>query len=250
MASSADREIVDDSEELLESYARTRCPRLRAELVERYWWIVDHVARRYQHRGEPREDIVQVAALGLLGALDRYDPTKGGSFPGFAIPTAMGEVRRHFRDKTWRLRVPRSLKDLSVQIGRVTGELANDLGRDPSTREIADRLDVSPRQIDAARSAMAANHPLPTDARGDDEGIDPVDHADVASEDAADIITVLQLIRGLPARERRIIELCFFRERSQDEVAAELGISQPHVSRLLRATLNELRCQMTPSAAS
>lgn len=249
MTTSSDREITDDSEELLASYARTRCPRQQAELVERYWWIVDHVARRYHHRGEPRDDIVQVASLGLLAALERYDPQKGGSFPGFAIPTAMGEVRRHFRDKTWRLRVPRSLKELSVQISRVTGELSADLGRDPSTPEIADRLGVSPRQVDEARSATAANNPIPTDARNDgDPYIDLVDDTDFASDAAADVITVLQLLSRLPPRERRIIELCFFNECSQDQVADELGISQPHVSRLLRATLSELRVQMGSNA--
>ncbi|MGY6501436.1 MAG: sigma-70 family RNA polymerase sigma factor [Acidimicrobiales bacterium] len=245
------RHLGDD--ELLALYAADRSPEHRAEIVERFYWIVEHVTRRYQGRGEPADDIAQVAALGLLGALDRYDPSVGTSFPSFAIPTAMGEVRRHFRDRTWRVRVPRRLKDLAVQVNSVTQELRSDLGREPSHHEVADRLGVSAHEVGEVLSAIAANRPAPTDVR--DSGTDAPrvielrDQRAPTADETDERMLLVELVKSLPERERLIIELCYFRDHSQDEVAAQLGISQPHVSRLMRASIAWMRDQLVDRPA-
>lgn len=240
------RDLGDD--ELLAAYAVARSPAQRDELVQRFYWIVEHVTRRYSGRGEPADDIEQVAALGLLGALDRYDPLVGTSFPSFAIPTAMGEVRKHFRDRTWRVQVPRRLKDVAVQIAAVTDELQSDLGREPSQQEVADRLGVSTRDVRDVLSAVTANRPLTTDVRPDGSDaarvIDLRDQLPPIGDEADDRLLLVELVRRLPDRERTIIELCYFRGESQEEVAHRLGISQPHVSRLVRASIAWMREQM------
>ncbi len=242
-----------DDEQLLEHFVETRCPEQRAELVERYYWIVEHVVRRYSDRGEPSEDIAQVAAIGLLGALDRYDPSVGRSFPSFAIPTASGEVRRHFRDRTWRVRVPRRLRDLSVQVRAVSDELRSDLGREPSMAEVADRLDVAVSEVAEASLAVSANRLTPTDSSGqpgsDGHVIELRDHRAFSSIDSDDRLVLADLVRRLPPRERTIVQLCFLEGLSQEEAATQLGISQPHVSRLLRASVAWLREQMLDAPA-
>jgi RNA polymerase sigma-B factor len=196
-----------------------------------HYWIVEYVARRYRGRGEPAEDIEQVAAMGVVAAAGRYDPDTGGSFASFAIPTAMGEVRRHFRDRTWRVRVPRGIKDLAVQMGAATEELTGDLGRAPTAAEVADRLGVGVEQVQQAMLATRANSPVDTDA-----GRDPGHAADIDTE-----MLVAELIATLPERQRAIVWLRFFEDLSQEDIADRLGISQPHVSRLLRASLEQLR---------
>lgn len=228
-------------------YRETRDPRLRAELVEAHWWIVAYVVRRYYGKGEPVEDLRQVAALGLVAAVERFDPEAGSTFPAFAIPTALGEVRRHFRDATWRVRVPRRVKDLTVQVTAATEELTADLGRAPSAEELADRLGVGESDVQDAWRAAVAARPLSTDAAGpDDERTSVLDLRTGASTpdeggDVDDRVLVRGLLDVLSPRSRRVVVLRYFHGLSQSEVAAEVGISQPHVSRLLRAALLELR---------
>ncbi len=232
-------------------YRRTRDPRLRAELVDEHWWIVTYVVRRYQGKGEPSEDLQQVAALGLVAAIERYDPEAGSTFPAFAIPTALGEVRRHFRDTTWRVRVPRRLKDLTVEIGAATEELTSDLRRAPTADELGDRLGVTAADVREAWSAAAAARPVSADAtdRDADDGPTVLDvRASRSLPDqealADDRLLVGQLLGGLSPRSREVVVLRFFHGLSQSEVAARIGVSQPHVSRLLRSALAELREQL------
>jgi RNA polymerase sigma-B factor len=236
---------VDDR---LRRYHVTRDPRLRAELVEEHWWIVTYVVRRYQGKGEPNEDLRQVAALGLVAAIERFDPTAGSTFPAFAIPTALGEVRRHFRDTTWRVRVPRRVKDLTVEIGAATEELTSDLRRAPTAEELGDRLGVSAVQIREAWSAVAAARPISTDAseRDAEDGPSVLDvravrQAPDVHGTADDRMLVSGLLETLPPRSREVVVLRYFQGLSQSEVAERVGISQPHVSRLLRAALRDLR---------
>lgn len=238
----------DGTAERLRRYHATRDPRLRAELVEEYWWIVTYVVRRYQGKGEPAEDLRQVAALGLVAAIERFDPAAGSTFPAFAIPTALGEVRRHFRDATWRVRVPRRVKDLTVQVTAATEEMTADLGRAPTSEELADRLGVQAPAIHDAWRASAAARPLSADSSGPD-GEDGPSVLDVRTTRAAvdegarvdDRVLVRELLETLTPRSRQVVVLRYFEGLSQAEVAAQVGISQPHVSRLLRAALVELR---------
>lgn len=237
-----------DDETLLARFVATRCPEQRAELVQRFYWIVEHITRRYSNRGEPSDDIAQVASIGLLGALDRYDPAIGRSFPSFAIPTASGEVRRHFRDRTWRVRVPRRIRDLTVQARSVADELRSDLGREPTPAEIADRIGVSEADVAEASKAVSANRLAPTETRehpGEDARVIELrDHHAVSADDSDDRLLLVELVRRLPPRERTIVQLCYLEGLSQEAVAARLEISQPHVSRLLRASVAWLREQM------
>jgi RNA polymerase sigma-B factor len=238
----------DDSErQRLVQYHSTRCPRLKQQLVEEYYWVAEHVARRYLDRGEPHDDLLQAAAMGLVAALDRFDPDAGTSFPAFALPTATGEVRKHFRDRTWRVRVPRRLKDLSLEANRATEELSKDLERDPTLGEIADRLDVPIELVEQARAATEANHPLPVGpTNGASDTSAPLDVPDADELGRAEESIVMEdLLQQLPARERTVVVLRFYAELSQDEIAARVGVSQPHVSRILRSVLAQLRRQLT-----
>jgi RNA polymerase sigma-B factor len=236
----------DAERQRLADYHATRCPRLKASLIEEYYWIAEYVARRYRERGEAHDDLVQVAALGLVAALERYDPDAGSSFPAFALPTATGEVRKHFRDRTWRVRVPRRLKDLSLEAARAAEELAKDLEREPTTGEIADRLDVPVELVEQARSAVEANHPLPVGTPAADTvtslSVDvPADDQIAGAEEA---VMVQALLATLAPRERAVVRLRFYADLSQDEIAARVGVSQPHVSRILRSALARLKRQL------
>lgn len=230
----------------LAEYHRTRDSNLQRSLIVEHYWIVEFVARRYQGRGELADDITQAAALGLVAALDRYDPDTGRSFASFAIPTAMGEVRRHFRDHTWRVRVPRGVKELAVQLGPITEELTSDLRRTPTNDEIADRIGVPVERLGLARLATRANHPVVADSReGNDEAPDLIDlraldHGNL-KPDIDTEMAVGRLIDELPERHRRVVRLRFFDDLSQVEIAERVGVSQPHVSRLLRDSLRRMR---------
>ncbi|WP_195210253.1 SigB/SigF/SigG family RNA polymerase sigma factor [Actinomarinicola tropica] len=236
-------------------YRATGDPHLREEIVRDHWWVVTYVVRRYQGKGEPNDDLEQVAALGLVAAVERFDPTAGSTFPAFAIPTALGEVRRHFRDATWRVRVPRRVKDLSVQVTSATEELTSDLGRTPTADELGDRLGVAPSAVREAWEASAAARPLSADGPTDDEGPSVLDVRTVRQSvdelaAADDKLLVRQLLERLPPRSRRVLVLRYFEGLSQAEVAERVGISQPHVSRLLRTALAELRTSLTDPRAA
>lgn len=223
---------------------------LRDELAVALWPVVAHIARRYHDRGEPVEDLEQIGAIGLLKALERFDPARGTDILSYAVPTITGEIRRHFRDRTWAMRVPRSLKDLQVPMREAVGELTTTLRRSPRPSEIAGHLGVPVEQVlDALNAAQAYT------ADSLDTLISPTDDGHLALGDllaAADqdpsAIAYRHELRAalaeLPERERTIVVLRFFHDMTQTQIAQRVGLSQMHVSRLLSHTLTRLRTHL------
>jgi len=233
-------------------YAETGDRRERAEireqLVRGYESLVHFLARRFQNRGEPLEDIVQVGFLGLIKAIDRFDPDMGNEFTTFATPTILGEIRRYFRDKGWAIRFPRRLQELYQQVVRTNEAMKNELNRQPTVAEVAERLGVQPDDVLEAMEMSSALTPVSIDAvtaGGIDDGGRPLAEAvggDDPNLDRVEMRDVLnRAMQHLNERERRIMIMRFFDEMSQSEVAKRLGISQMHVSRLQRAALEQLR---------
>ncbi len=221
---------------------------LRDKLVAGYLPVVRHIARRFGGRGEPLDDIEQAGTLGLLGALDRFDPDRGIDFLSFAIPTITGEIRRHFRDHTWSTRVPRRLKDLQGQLAAAVGPLSQDLGRAPRPSEIARRLGVGVEEVLAGLEAQQAYRSSSLDGLTSSAGsplTDRLGAADTELEQVDYRETLTPLLDELPARERTILVLRFFGNQTQTQIAEAVGISQMHVSRLLTQTLADLRRRMT-----
>lgn len=219
---------------------------LRAELVTGYLPLAEHVAQRFSGRGVAKEDLVQVARLGLVNAVDRFDPGKGGEFLAFAVPTVMGEVRRYFRDSGWVLRVPRRLKDLHMSISNANATLSQRLGRAPLPSEIAEHLGLSREQVYEGLEASHAYHSTSLDevisSDNDDLELgDTLGAEDTAFEGVENHETLLPLMAQLPERERRILVLRFKHNLTQTQIAERIGISQMHVSRLLSRTLHQLR---------
>ncbi|WP_051342916.1 SigB/SigF/SigG family RNA polymerase sigma factor [Pseudonocardia spinosispora] len=219
---------------------------LRDRLVTGYLPVAQHIARRFAHRGEPLDDLVQVATVGLINAVDRFQPDRGSDFFSFAVPTISGEVRRHFRDQGWSMRVPRRLKDLHVSINSAVSELSQGLGRAPKPSEIAERLGVPTNEVleglEAAQAyrSSSLDEMLSTDESGTTLG-DLLGEADAELE-RVDYQQALQpLLAELPDRERSILMLRFFGNMTQTQIADRVGVSQMHVSRLLSQTLVRLR---------
>lgn len=222
---------------------------LRDQLVTGYLPVAQHIARRFAHRGEPLDDLVQVATVGLIHAVDRFEPGRGADFFSFAVPTISGEVRRHFRDQGWSMRVPRRLKDLHVAINSAVSELSQGLGRAPRPSEIAERLGVSPNEVLEGLSAAQAyrssslDEMLSTDESGTTLG-DLLGAADAELERVDYRQTMQPLLADLPDRERTIVMLRFFGNMTQTQIADRVGVSQMHVSRLLTQTLAKLRSRL------
>ncbi|MGW6375207.1 SigB/SigF/SigG family RNA polymerase sigma factor [Rhodococcus sp. NPDC055112] len=221
----------------------------REQIVERCLPLAEHIARRFSGRGEPHEDLVQVARLGLVNAVNRFDHERGTEFVSFAVPTIMGEVRRHFRDAGWALRVPRRTKELHVAVGRVTGALSQQLGRAPTPTEVAAELGVSRDDVDEALLAGSAYQTTSVDAPATERPGSPPLAESVGDLDAAfDTIdnreALRPLIAALPERERTVLLLRFFGNLTQTQIAEQVGVSQMHVSRILARTLASLRAAM------
>ncbi|MEY2420479.1 MAG: polymerase sigma-B factor [Acidimicrobiaceae bacterium] len=235
-------------------YRKSGDRQLRNELVAEHRWIAVHCARRFARRGEPLDDLVQVAQLGLVKAADRFDPSFGVLFPTFAMPTILGELRRHFRDHTWPVRVPRRNKDLYLRLSGCIEILGHVLGRPPSIEEIAEEMHASVDEVLEGLEAGAVYRTAPLVAFSDrDDDDDSLPGATLGVVDpsllSADIrMLVQQLMLQLPARERNVLYLRFFAGHTQSEIAIRLGISQVHVSRLIRSTLRRLRDQLEETA--
>ena len=218
---------------------------LRDQLTRFCLPFAGRLARRYRGRGEPLEDLEQVARLGLVKAIDRYDPERG-SFTAYAVITISGEIKRHFRDKTWGVHVPRRIQDLSLEVGHASVVLTNSLSRHPTIAELAARLEVTERAVLDAMESSAGYTPASLNAPvsggdGAAEFGDLLGSADGDLELIDDKITVGRLLLRLPARERQMLAMRFYGNRTQAEIAAEMGISQMHVSRLLSRALAWLR---------
>ena len=235
--------LHDDVDPATQMQARDALVRLHLPLVE-------HCARRFRNRGEPFEDLVQVGTIGLIKSIDRFDMDRGVEFSTYATPTIIGEIKRYFRDKGWAIRVPRRLQELRMQIGTATGELSQSLGRSPTPRELAEHLGVTVEEIvegiessnaystlslDASDGSTDENGASMLDLMGlDDEGLE---HVEIRE-------SIKPLLEALEPREKKILLLRFFMNKTQTQIAEEIGVSQMHVSRLLTRTLDRLRTSL------
>jgi RNA polymerase sigma-B factor len=228
-------------------YRETGERSLRNELIEEFRWVAVHCARRFSNRGEPIDDLIQVGMLGVLKAVERFDPEVGVSFTTFAIPTVMGELRRHFRDTTWSVRVPRRIKDLHVELGAAVEFLTGELQRSPKIEELARHLGVSTDEVLEAMEASSAYRAGPLSAPAGDDGREPTNESEAVGGDDVDLhladdrLAVRALLRWLEPRERRIVYLRYFEGLSQSQIAERVGVSQVHVSRLLRSSIERLK---------
>lgn len=223
---------------------------VRDKLVTGHLPLAEHIAQRFSGRGVAKEDLVQVATVGLINAVDRFDTGRGSDFLSFAVPTVMGEVRRHFRDTGWLVRVPRRLKELHLSISAASTELAQRLGRAPTPSEIAAHLGIGQDEVYEGLEAGNAYHSMSLDEvlSGETENLalgDTLGEEDSGLEGVENHEALLPLIRELPERERRILGLRFVHNMTQTQIADRIGVSQMHVSRLLARTLERLRDGLT-----
>jgi RNA polymerase sigma-B factor len=225
--------------------------RQRDRIVERCLPLADHIARRFDGRGEARDDLVQVARVGLVNAVIRFDVETGSDFVSFAVPTIMGEVRRHFRDNSWSVKVPRRLKELHLRLGAATAELSQRLGRAPTASELAEELEMDRDEVIEGLVAGSSYNTLSIDSGGSGSG---TEDAPAIADTLGDVDTGLDqienrealrpLLAALPERERTVLVLRFFESLTQTQIAERVGISQMHVSRLLAKSLARLRDQL------
>jgi RNA polymerase sigma-B factor len=219
-------------------------PSARERLTLAFQPLVEYLARRFAGRGEALEDLVQVANIGLLNAIDRFDPDREVQFSTYATATIVGGLKRHFRDKAWAVRVPRQLQELAVHMNKALPELTQELGRSPTIGEIARRLQVDDDDVVGAMDAVQAYSTASLDAPTGTSGLT---HAETIGEDDASLelldgwTTIAPAVRELSERDRRVLYLRFFRDMTQSEIAEDIGISQMHVSRILNRTLERLR---------
>jgi RNA polymerase sigma-B factor len=238
------RELFADLTDLPETDPRRQ--RIRDELVEMHLPLVEYLARRFRNRGEPLDDLVQVATIGLIKSVDRFDIERGVEFSTYATPTIVGEIKRHFRDKGWAIRVPRRLQELKLSLTKATSELSQKNGRAPTVAELAQHLGLSEEEILEGLESANAYSAVSLDApdAGDDDSpavADSLGTTDESLEGVEYRESLKPLLEKLPPREKKILLLRFFGNMTQSQIAAELGISQMHVSRLLARTLAQLR---------
>jgi RNA polymerase sigma-B factor len=239
--------MAADDKILLRRYHEDGDLAAREELIERYMSLVRSLARRYAYRGEQLDDLVQIGAIGLIKAIDRFDLERGVELTTYATPNIIGEIKRHFRDKGWSVRVPRGLQELNVQVSKLIEQLTVQLGRSPTIPELAKAAGVEEEQVlEALESGRAySSVSLSTGGGSDEDGeLDPleslgtIEHQYEVSEDRAVLAPGFKV---LDERERRILHLRFFSGLTQSQIAAEIGISQMHVSRLIRRSLEKIR---------
>jgi RNA polymerase sigma-B factor len=218
---------------------------LRDRLVRMHLPLVEHLARRFRNRGEPLDDLTQVATIGLIKSVDRFDPDRGVEFSTYATPTVVGEIKRHFRDKGWAVRVPRRLQELRLSLTTATAELSQQHGRSPTVHELAERLGISEEEVLEGLESANAYSTLSLDVPDTDDESPAVADTLGAEDEALEGVeyreSLKPLLEDLPPREKRILLLRFFGNMTQSQIAQEVGISQMHVSRLLARTLAQLR---------
>ena len=240
------RSRAREEQRLFRAYRRTGDPAVRAQLAERFLPLARSLARRYEHGSEPLDDLVQVASLGLVKAIERYDPERGIAFSTYAVPTIHGEIKRHFRDRAWALRVPRDLQELALRVERVVADLTADLGHQPSVDDVAEAIGTEPEHVLEAKQAGGAYRTASLDApraAEDDatpvgDAVGTVDHGYASAEHRAGLQA---LMRSLTLRERNVITLRFEHDLTQAEIGTRIGLSQMQVSRILRHSLARLR---------
>lgn len=238
--------MTTDADQLFEEYRRTGRRSTRNAIVEAHMGLAIHIARRFDGRTRRDGDIEQVAMLALVKAVDRFDSTLGVPFVAFAGRTIEGEIKRYFRDATWAMKVPRGAKELHLAVRKGVDELSAALGRSPTVDEVAEHLGV-PRDDVITGLAAGEARSIGSIDPGPDDGAGATDRAASTTEGGYEAVdnddTVQALLASLPERERTIVQLRFYDELSQSEIAARVGVSQMHVSRLLRAALERLREQ-------
>jgi RNA polymerase sigma-B factor len=220
----------------------------RRHMVERYLPLADKLARRYAYTSEPLDDLVQVARIGLLNAVDRWDPSRGTQFSTFAVPTITGELRRHFRDRTWTIRPPRDLQERYLDVQRTREALYQELAREPTANDVAERLGLTAEDVVDALGAGAAHSPSSLDVPRQSDEDDGISRVDCIPDPRPDIdraetrVALAQLAEGvLDDRDREILRLRFEEDRIQREIGERVGCSQMHVSRVLNEALRHLR---------
>jgi RNA polymerase sigma-B factor len=237
----------DEDRRLLVRYHRDADPAAREQLVERFLPLARQLARRYERGGEQLDDLIQVASLGLLKAIDRFDPARETAFSSFAVPTILGELKRHFRDKGWSVRVPRDLQEMAVRVDRIGDEMSRELGRAPTPGEIATRIGTTLEQVLEAREASGAYRAVSLDRPRSDDEDESEPYAEAFGADdpgfriAEDSATVDRLMGVLSEREREVLRLRFEEDLTQSEIGQRVGVSQMHVSRLIRQSIARLR---------
>ncbi|MGW2029712.1 MULTISPECIES: RNA polymerase sigma factor SigF [Streptomyces] len=223
----------------------TEYAELRNQLVRMHLPLVEHLARRFRNRGEPLDDLTQVATIGLIKSVDRFDPERGVEFSTYATPTVVGEIKRHFRDKGWAVRVPRRLQELRLALTTATAELSQLHGRSPTVHELAEKLAISEEEVLEGLESANAYSTLSLDVPDTDDESPAVADTLGAEDEALEGVeyreSLKPLLEDLPPREKRILLLRFFGNMTQSQIAQEVGISQMHVSRLLARTLAQLR---------
>jgi RNA polymerase sigma-B factor len=239
---------------LFERYRRTGDPAVRAELTERFLPLARTLARRYERGGESLDDLTQVASLGLLKAIDRFDPQHGVAFSSFAVPTIVGELKRYFRDYGWSVRVPRSLQELALRAQHENEKFAAEHGHAPTAGQLAERLGVDVEQILEAREAVGARRAASLDRPREDPDDDEHLVRELGVEDpgfaaAEDGATVSRLAALLSERDREVLRLRFEHDLTQSEIGARIGCSQMHVSRILRGAVARLQAQAAAELA-
>ena len=223
----------------------------RDELIMSHLNLVRFLASKFKNRGEPLDDLIQVGTIGLIKAIDRFDPARGLEFTTYATPTILGEIKRHFRDKGWSIRVPRRLQELSAKVNQATDDLTKELQRSPSTEEVAAKLGVSVDEVLEAMESSGAYSSVPLEAGSSDDEDAPavIDHYASVDENLAasdDRMVIEDTIRDFSPREREVIRMRFVEGLTQVEIAKRLGVSQVQVSRLLRRTLKKVQEKIDP----
>lgn len=242
----------EKTHELFRRYKEEGDVEAREKLVMSHMNLVRFLANKFKNRGEPLDDLIQVGYLGLLKAIDRFDPSRGLEFTTYATPTIMGEIKRHFRDKGWSVRVPRRLQELSAKVNQATDVLTTELQRSPKIEEIAEYLDASVDEVLEAMESSSAYSSVPLEGTGNNDNDDAPSVLDrYATEDSAlnftdDRLIIEEALKGFSAREREVIDLRFLQGMTQIEIAEQLGISQVQVSRLLRRTLKKIQDKIDP----
>jgi RNA polymerase sigma-B factor len=241
---------------LLRRHAMNPSPALRAELVGRFMPLARRLASRYAGGAEPFDDLLQVACLGLVKAIDRFDPGRGTTFSTFAVPTILGELKRHFRDRGWSIRVPRDVQERILKVEKALAELPPRLGRSATVSDVAEKLDLTEEEVLEAMHASQGHHSLSLDVSPSVDGEEPsplrerIGEVDLGYEAVEYGAAIAPALAEIPERDRKILHLRFVEDLTQREIAAQVGISQMHVSRILRSTLERLRSEADPDAVA